>query len=87
MDIIALFLCHLQPFDFPNSFLLTSTYSWERLFNNYNIRQRKFVTVIVILQFLNRHLVQVVAQDCVVEIQEFAKVSMHNESSVVYSEL
>jgi hypothetical protein len=45
------------------------------------------MTIVEVLQLLQRHLVQVVAQNCVVKVKEFAQVSVNYECAICLSKL
>jgi len=87
VNIALLLLLHIKSLKFPNSFLLSSSNSWERFLHNYNIWKGVFMTIVEILQLLQRHLVQVVAQNCVVKVKEFAQVSVNDECAISLSKL
>ena len=87
MDVVGILLLHVQSLQLPYTLLLSSAHFRVAFFDNYNIRQSVFVTVIKVFQLLDRHLSQIVAKHCVVEIDEFSQVGVHNEGAIRFAEL
>lgn len=86
-EVLAANLLHLQALESPDSLLLATADLGVSLLNDDHVGQLVLMTVVVVLDVLDCNLVQVVAQDRVVEINEFTQMRVHQEGPVVSSEL
>jgi len=87
VDVVFPVHLHIKTLQFPNALLLSATHSWVRFLHAHNVRQLVFVLVIVVFELLGGLLIQVVAQNRVVEVEELAKMCVHEERAVIRAEL
>lgn len=87
MDVIRLLLFHLHTLELPDTLLLSTSNLRVRFLHNNNVWKTVLMAVVVVLKFLNSHLVEVVAEHSVIKINEFSQMSVDKESPVSVAKL
>jgi len=72
VDVFIFLFIHVESFYFPNSSVLPFPDFRERFPYNHYIRKLPTVISLKLFDFLQVHLVQIIAKDCVVEVDKLS---------------
>ena len=88
LSLIFIFdLLHVKTIELPDTSVLPFADLRESLFDDNDVRQLVLVRVVEVFQLLHSHLREIIAEDSIVEVNEFSKVGVGDESTIVPSEV
>lgn len=83
MDVLLAHLLHIQALNFPDTLFLSAAHLGVRFLNDNDVGKLMLVSIIEVFKLLCGHLIEIVAKHCVIEVEELAKVSVHNERPII----